>query len=324
MKKIIFGIVVVVVLVIVSLLIFKNYPRPDKLNESNNETFNNTVNNEITVSSVEVKKNNDATHDGGVYVTFANGNTKKIAQSKGPQDVAEIYDIISYRKAFISLDHKYVAVEATGFEESFVEVYEVSTDVLHKRTHGVVTRWTNDGFLEVKSCDLSGEECNNKISISSNKPWLFKQQQGVSVGNDVLLDSTDFISNIKKSDDLSIFTKMLEVAGPEAIKGTGLFTVFVPNNEAFEALPAGTVDNLFKTKSKQQLIDLIRNHIVANEYNIVEIENGMKLNTIGNDTLLFTTNDWSYVKINGNSIVTIPNIYSTNGVIHVVTKVLLP
>lgn len=315
MKKTIFGIVVVVVLVIASLLIFKNYQRPDKLNESNNE---------ITVSGVEVKKNNDATNDGGVYVTFANGNTKKIAQSKGLQDVADIYDIISYRKAFISGDHKYVAVEAVGFEEPFIEVYEANTNVLHKRTHGVVMRWTNDGFLEVKSCDLSGEECNDKISISSNKPWLFKQQQGVSVGNDVLIDSTDFISNIKKSDDLSIFAKMLEVVGPEAIKGTGPFTVFVPNNEAFEALSAGIVDNLFQTKNRQQLIDIVRNHVVANEYNIVEIENGMKLNTIGNDVLSFTANDWSYVKINGNSIVTMPNIYSTNGVIHVVTKVLLP
>lgn len=323
-SKIFLGILILLILgfVVYKFNFTNSNTSTDPSNQLNDVTLNDT-NSNTTISSVEVKEGSGATN-GGVFVTLSNGNTLKIAQSKGPEDVSEIHYIISYRKAFISPDHRYVAVEATGFEEQFIDIYDVNTNILHKRTYGVVTQWTKDGLLEVRSCNLAGENCTDKISISNNKPWLFKQKYGVVVGNATLLNSVDFISNIKKSNDLSIFARILEAVGPEAIKGTGPFTIFVPNNEAFNALPAGTVDALFRPENKQKLIQLVRNHIMANEYNILDIENGMKINTIGNDTLLFTTNEWSYVRINGDSIITIPNIYSTNGVIQVITKVLVP
>lgn len=322
MKRI-FIIVVIIFLIVVSFFVFKKYTQDNKNNNLNNEEVNIEVNKEKTVVKVEVKEGDTQINDGAVYVYFSDGNSKKIAESKGFKEVEIPYDIVSYKKSFISEDKKYVAIEANAFEESFVEIYEVSTDILHKRTYGVVTGWTNDGLLEVRECDLPGEVCNDKISINNSEPWIFKYKNGVSFGGDVLLDSTDIISNVKNSKKLSIFAKMLDAVGAEAINGTGPFTVFVPNNEAFEELDQNDVNNFFLEKNKQKLINFIRNHIVPNEYNTVEIKNNMKIKTIGNDTLSFTTNEWSYIKINGDSIVTIPNIYSTNGIIQIINKVIV-
>ena len=69
----------------------------------------------------------------------------------------------------------------------------------------------------------------------------------------------------------------LETAGADAIKGTGPFTVFAPTNEAFEKLPKGTAAKLLRPENKEQLIELIRNHVVAGEYNTVQIEDGTTL-----------------------------------------------
>lgn len=323
MKKTILGIAIIAVVAVIGVLAFKNYSGTEVLEPSNNVMPNNPTKSELTVSAIEVRKNNNPTHEGDVYITTSDGNTKQITQSKGPEDVAEYYDTVSYTKAFISPDHKYVAVEANSFEEQFVEVYEASTDVLHKRTYGVVVRWREDGLLEVKSCDLSGEECNKKISISQSKPWLFKQPDGVSVGNALLTDSTDFITNIKKSNELSIFAKMLEAAGPEAIPGTGPFTVFAPTNEALQAWTGGTAEKLLLPENRAKLITLIRNHVFAGMYNTVEIDDKSSLRSINNTEAHFSSNDWSYIKINNDQgVVVNPNIYSSNGIVHIISGVI--
>ena len=175
----------------------------------------------------------------------------------------------------------------------------------------------------MKSCNLAGDNCFNKISVDNTAPWLFRQQDsGIVVKGAVLLPTEDFISNIKKVKRLSTFAKFLETAGADAIKGIGPFTVFASTNEAFERLPKGTAAKLLRPENKEQLIELIRNHIVAGEYNTVQIEDGMKLYTIGNDTLKASSNEIALIKINGNYFVNLPNIYSSNGIIQIVTEVL--
>lgn len=316
MNKNILITIVVLFLIITIVLFLQNIKSKNFNNLKNNDDSN-----QLTASSTEVIEDTDQTK-GVIYVILSNGDKLKIAQSNGPKDVSEIYDIITYRNTYISPNKKFVAVEATGFEESFVEVYDVATNILHRRTHGDVIKWNDSGLLEVLSCDLAREDCNNKVSISSDKPWLFKYVPGTKVGDVILTDNDDFITNIKKIKELSTFAKVLEITGTDAISGTGPFTIFAPNNQAFEGLPEGTLEELFKEENKQKLIDLVRNHIVPNKYNITEFENGMKINTIGNDELSFTTNDWAYVRINGESAVTYTNIYSSNGVIHLIDKVL--
>ena len=272
----------------------------------------------LTITNAEVRKGKNP----GVYVTLSSGETRMIAETVKFKN-NNFSEVKNFQKVFISPNKQFAAIDATGFEEAFVQIYDSATDTLHKRTDGKITKWNEKGLLEVKSCNLAGENCLEKISVDGKTPWVFRQQDsGIVVAGAKLLPTDDFISNIKKVKRLSIFAKFLETAGADAIKGTGPFTVFAPTNEAFEKLPKETTAKLLRSENKKQLLELIRNHVVAGEYNTVQIEDGMMLKTIGNDTLTASSNETALIKINGDSIITLPNIYSSNGIIQIVSEVL--
>ena len=273
-----------------------------------------------TIVSAEVREGGE---DAGVWVTFADGSTKQIAERIDADEVEDIHDIVSWLDVAISPDRRYLDGEASGFEMLFVQVYDAQTGRLHPRMYGAITDWTNEGRLRVRSCDLAGENCTDRISIDNVRPWLLRQSDaGMRVGDATLLPSTDLITNIRKVKQLSTFAEMLDAAGPDATGGTGPFTIFAPTNDAFAELRPGTVAELMNPANRSRLIDLVRNHIVAGRYNTVQLRNGSTLTTIGNDRLGIWANEWTFVKINDNVRMRENNIYADNGVMHIVDGVL--
>ena len=112
----------------------------------------------------------------------------------------------------------------------------------------------------------------------------------------------------------------------ETLSGPGPFTVFAPTNDAFAALPAGTVDNLLLPENKDQLVDILTYHVVPGSITSDQL--------IGTSTSVTTVQGGSVtvdgrigkagnVKVN-NSNVIIPDIIASNGVIHAIDAVLLP
>lgn len=108
----------------------------------------------------------------------------------------------------------------------------------------------------------------------------------------------------------------------ETLSGTGPFTVFAPTNAAFEALPAGTVDNLLKPESKDQLTSVLTYHVVAGNVMAADLSDGQIVKTLNGQDLTVSINDGK-VMING-ATVTAADLSGSNGVIHVVDGVLLP
>jgi len=108
----------------------------------------------------------------------------------------------------------------------------------------------------------------------------------------------------------------------DTLKGTGPFTVFAPNDEAFAKLPAGTVDDLLKDIPKLKAI--LTYHVVAGKVMAADVlkMDGQSATTVNGETLQISTTGG--VKINGNVHVTKTDIECTNGVIHIVDTVLLP
>jgi len=106
------------------------------------------------------------------------------------------------------------------------------------------------------------------------------------------------------------------------LKGTGPFTVFAPNDEAFAKLPAGTVDDLLKDIPKLKAI--LTYHVVAGKVMAADVlkMDGQSATTVNGETLQISTTGG--VKLNGNVHVTKTDIECTNGVIHIVDTVLLP
>ncbi len=146
----------------------------------------------------------------------------------------------------------------------------------------------------------------------------------------------NIIENASKSSDHTTLVAAVKAAGlVETLEGKGPFTVFAPTNEAFAALPAGTVDNLLKPENKDQLVKILTYHVVPGKLTakklLAQIKEGggqATLKTVQGEELTIMAagdNGVSIKDSQGNTAtVTIPNVVQSNGVIHVIDKVLMP
>ena len=157
----------------------------------------------------------------------------------------------------------------------------------------------------------------------------------VTVGGAPMYASKDIIDNAVNSKDHTTLVAAVKAAGlVDTLKSPGPFTVFAPTNTAFSALPAGTVDTLLKPENKGQLTKVLTYHVVPGKMDaatlVKQIEAGggkAMLKTAAGGTLTATASG-STVSVTdesgGISKVTIADVNQSNGVIHVVDKVLLP
>lgn len=108
----------------------------------------------------------------------------------------------------------------------------------------------------------------------------------------------------------------------ETLKGKGPFTVFAPTNEAFAALPKGTVESLLKPENKAKLVKVLTYHVVAGEVKAADVVKVKSAKTVEGSEVKVTVKDGK-VLINESEVIK-ADIICTNGVIHVINKVLLP
>ena len=113
----------------------------------------------------------------------------------------------------------------------------------------------------------------------------------------------------------------------ETLSGEGPYTVFAPTNEAFEALPKGTLDDLLKPENEDQLAAILTYHVVAVEVMAADVQPG-EVTTVNSAMFTVDTDADGNVTITdgqGNTAtVTATDIEASNGVIHVIDAVLLP
>src|SRR6187399_729222 len=99
----------------------------------------------------------------------------------------------------------------------------------------------------------------------------------VMVGGAPMYSSKDIVDNAMNSKDHTTLVAAVKAAGlVPTLKGKGPFTVFAPTNEAFNALPPGTVDNLLKPESKTMLTTVLTYHVVAGKMDSKEIAKRIK------------------------------------------------
>lgn len=155
------------------------------------------------------------------------------------------------------------------------------------------------------------------------------------VGGAAMYADKNIVENAVNSKDHTTLVAAVKAAGlVETLQGAGPFTVFAPVNAAFDALPPGTVDTLLKPENKDQLVKILTCHVVAAKamsadvMKMVKDDGGAhKVKTVGGCELTLKA-DGDKVTVtdeNGNAAtVTIADVEQSNGVIHVVDKVLLP
>ncbi len=157
----------------------------------------------------------------------------------------------------------------------------------------------------------------------------------VLVGGAPMLPSKDIIDNAVNSKDHTTLVAAVKAAGlVDTLKGPGPFTVFAPTNEAFAALPAGTVDTLLKPENKPTLMKILTYHVVPGKVSAAALIKLIKaghgkavLKTVEGDSLTASMPGKMVVITDvkgGMATVTIPDVNQSNGVIHVIDHVLLP
>ena len=108
----------------------------------------------------------------------------------------------------------------------------------------------------------------------------------------------------------------------ETLKSDGPFTVFAPLDDAFNALPDGTVDTLIKPENKEKLTGILTYHVLAGKIMSTDLEDGMKAKTVNGQEVTVHLKGGK-VFINDAEVV-VADVETDNGVIHAINKVIMP
>jgi uncharacterized surface protein with fasciclin (FAS1) repeats len=160
-------------------------------------------------------------------------------------------------------------------------------------------------------------------------------QKDPMVGGAAMYPTKNIVENAVDSKDHTTLVAAVKAAGlVDTLESPGPFTVFAPTNEAFDKLPAGTVDTLLKPENQAQLKKILTYHVVAGKLSAKDIAKQIKagggratLTTVEGGTLTAMMQGDKLVLTDekgGTSTVTIANVYQSNGVIHVIDTVVMP
>jgi len=121
---------------------------------------------------------------------------------------------------------------------------------------------------------------------------------------------------------MTILKKSVSASGLDnVLSGSGPFTVFAPNDLAFEKLEKGVLDNLLKPENKAKLADVLNYHVVSGKVHFKDLKDGEKLKTLNGKELHVHVKD-GHVKIEGSAILS-HDLASSNGVIHSLDTVMI-
>jgi len=133
----------------------------------------------------------------------------------------------------------------------------------------------------------------------------------------------DIVSLAMSQESLSTLVEAVKAADlVETLQGDGPFTVFAPTNEAFEALPEGTLESLLKPENKDKLVAVLTYHVASGSTMSTDLSDGMQVPTVeGSDAKVMIKNGKAMIE---GAEVVMADVKASNGVVHVIDAVILP
>ena len=216
----------------------------------------------------------------------------------------------------------------------------------------IITLCAGAAFAMLTACSAPATNSNNAVvrtntnanSIANSTTSSVNSNAAVNtnamsenpmVGGAPMYATKDIIDNAVNSKDHTTLVTAVKAAGlVETLKGAGPFTVFAPDNAAFDKLPKGTVETLVKPESKATLTKILTYHVVPGKQDAATITKAIEtgsgkatFKTVQGGTLTAALEGKDVVLTDekgGKSKVTVANVMQSNGVIHVVDTVLMP
>ncbi len=173
-------------------------------------------------------------------------------------------------------------------------------------------------------------------TMASTTPAPMAMADTVTVGGQPMYPTKDIVANAVNSADNTTLVAAVKAAGlVSTLQGPGPFTVFAPTNEAFNALPAGTVPTLLQPANKAKLTAVLTYHVVSGRLDFAALSQAIAagggkamLTTVQGGMLTAMMNGPHNITITdaagGVAHVSTYDVYQSNGVIQVIDKVLLP
>lgn len=126
---------------------------------------------------------------------------------------------------------------------------------------------------------------------------------------------------IGSKDHSTLVTAVQAAELVDALSNAGPFTVFAPTNAAFDKLPAGTVDNLLKPESKDDLANILQYHVSLGVFKTESFTDGQVIGQVNGNDITMSVKDG---KVMVNGVTVVASVPASNGIIHVIDGVLLP
>lgn len=174
------------------------------------------------------------------------------------------------------------------------------------------------------------------IAVAFNASLSLAQTGNTMVGGEAMYPAKNIIENALNSKDHTTLVAAVKAAGlVETLQGKGPFTVLAPTNDAFENLPQGTVESLLQPENKSKLSGVLTYHVLSGKYDFNAISKAIKegngsvtMKTVAGGSLTFMMNGSHNITVKdengGVANISTYDVYQSNGVIHVLDKVLLP
>jgi uncharacterized surface protein with fasciclin (FAS1) repeats len=184
-------------------------------------------------------------------------------------------------------------------------------------------------LVTLAAASTAGAQGSSQSQMAMNEPTTM-------VGGQAMFRTRDIVDNAINSADHTTLVAAVKAAElVETLKGEGPFTVFAPTNAAFAALPQGTVPTLLEPKNKDQLTRVLTYHVVPGRYDVAALMKAIEKGD-GKASLKTASGEMLWVMMNGDRNVVVRDakggvanistydVIQSNGIIHVVDKVLLP
>lgn len=201
----------------------------------------------------------------------------------------------------VSPETEEVAPETT--EASETEVEEVAPE----------TTEASETETETEATEASETETEATPAETTEVP---SEAPGVAVGSGTIVDVAAASDTFQ-----TLVSALNEAELAEVLQGEGPFTVFAPTDEAFAALPEGTVEELLKPENRDTLVKILSYHVVPGSLTSDQLTSG-EVATVEGSPVTVTVQD-SAVTVNDASVIQ-PDIPASNGVIHAIDRVILP
>lgn len=176
--------------------------------------------------------------------------------------------------------------------------------------------WLAFSFILLNACQNDQSENSTNGNASNSQ----------SVGQSAVIDDASQHNVVQVAVGSKEHTTLVAAvkAGElvDALSNAGPFTVFAPTNDAFNKLPAGTVENLLKPESKETLVDILQYHVSVGVYKTDAFQDGQNIGQVNGNNITINKKGKDFF-VNGNAKI-IASIPASNGIIHVVDGVLLP